>query len=798
MDTLRHDLKLAWRTLRAHPGFTTLAVLCLGIGIGANTAMFSPVDVFMLRPLPYDEPDELLVTWVTNAERGWEEVSHSVPDFLDYRAQSRTVDVAAYTGRSFNLAGDGAPERLSGTAVSYNFFRVFRETPVLGRGFVAEDEEPGAPKVLVLSHGLWVRRFGADPGVVGTTLRLDGEPHTVVGVGPERFTFPGDDSQMWTALQLDPAENRSWHYLPTVGRLAAGTTVDQARAELSAIAAGLAERYPDTNAGNGIAVMPLWEELFGQGFREGSAIATAAVMALLLIAAANVANLLLARATGRERELAVRAALGAGRWRIARQLLTESVVLGALGGVAGLLLAYPMVRGLIALFPPDLPRIDEMGLDLRILAYGLVVTLFAGVVAGLAPALHAARQDVNATLQEGGRSGTSGRRGARLRNGMVAAEVALAMVLLVSSALLVKGFLRVRNADLGYDPGNVLTLRVDLPEADYAEDGDLLRFHDVLLERVAALPGVHSAAITHRLPRTGNSATYYHPEEQSPDEGQWPVVSYRTVSAGWFETLGIPLVRGRPFGDADRGDGERVVVVNEAFAARHWPEGDALGRRVVLTSSTLTVVGIVGDARENDVDGPVASPMIYTAAAQVPPRELGLALKTSGDPLALAGPVRSVVLAIDPNLPTFDVMALERRIADSLQTDGIMAKIMLMLGGIALLLAVIGVYGVMSYSVSQRTQEIGIRMALGAADRQVVGMVVRQGARTVLVGAGVGLLLAFAASRGLSFFLFGLSPNDPAVFLSVALALLFAAFAATYVPARRATAVDPLIALRAE
>jgi putative ABC transport system permease protein len=775
---------------------TLLAVLCLGIGIGANTAIFSPVDVFMLRALPYPAPEQLVAVWNTHEERGWTDLNLSVPDYMDYREQSRSVDLAAFTGQSFNLSADGTPERLSGVAVSHNFFRVMATTPFVGRGFTEEEERPGASHVAVLSYRLWQRRFGGEPEVIGSTLRLDGETYNVIGVMPDRFDFPDADTEIFTPLTLEGTESRGSHFLGTVGRIAPGSSLEQARAEFTGLARRLEETYPETNASLGTHVVNLREQLFGAEFREATTIATLAVALLLLIAAANVANLLLAQTAVREREIAVRAALGAGRGRIVRQLLTESLLLGVLGGALGFALAYPGVKGLVAIMPDWFPRRDEIGIDGRVIMYGFAVTIVTSLLAGLAPALQTAKSDLRSSLQEGGRGSSFGRRGNRLRSAFVTAQVALAVTLLVTSGLLVKGFRRLTNVDLGFDPAGVLTYRIALPETKYPEDADRWRFTTLLLERLAGLPGVERVGATSRLPMTGSSATYYQIEGEEVPEEQRPVVRFLSVSPEYFEALGTRIARGRNLSYSDAEDAPLVIVVNEAFVRRHWPDEDPLGQRAVFSSGTREIVGVVPDMREPGLDQDAPDAMVYFPAAQSTPRYVGFVMRTAGDPLTLVGAVRRTITGADPDQPIYDVQTLERRIQDDVQANGVLSKVMVVLGGIALILAVIGVYGVMSYAVSQRIQEIGVRMALGARARDVVRMVVGQGGRTALIGAAIGLVLAAGVSRIMSIFLFGVNALDPVTFIGAAVALAVAALVASYVPARRASRVDPLIALR--
>lgn len=796
---LVQDVRYAFRSLWRRPGMTALAVLCLGIGIGANTAMFAPVDVFMLRPLPYEQPQQLVAVWSTNPQRGWDDLSLSVPDFLDLRGESRKLDIAAFSGRDANLSTDGTPERLGGLVVSHNFFRVLGATPTMGRGFLPAEDSAGAPGAIILSHGLWIRRFGGERDVVGRTLKLDGAIYTVVGVMPERFGFPDQSAEMWLPLGIDVAPQRGSHYLDAIARFVDGATIEDAQVELSTIALRLEEAYPQSNENVGARVIPARDYLFDEHFSSGSAIATVAVAFLLLITTANVSNLLLAQAAEREREVAIRSALGAGRGRIMRQMLTETLFLCLLGGILGMAVAFGGVKALVSIMPEGFPRVDEIGVDGRVLLYALGVTFIAGALSGVLPAMQATRQSVRESLQEGGTRGSSaGRRGGRLRNAFVIAEVAMAMVLLASAGLLVKGFARLNTQELGFNPQNLLTLRMMLPQAEYPDAVLQRSFIDRAAERIRALPGVTSVAVTSLLPETGNSMTRYTVEGQDTQAENPPAINFRIVTPEYFGTMEIPLVRGRIIEATDLPGAPRVVVINELFAQRHWPDQDPIGKKLIFSSGPREIVGIVRVARELGRGEDAPPPMIYFAMAQSPQRSFGFAVRTASEPLALVGSVRAALNGIDPNQPVYDVLTMERRIFLSTQADGIMAKIMATLAVVALVLAVVGVYGVMTYSVRQRTREIGIRMTLGAGARDVVGMVVRQGSRLALYGMAIGLVLALVASQGLSIFLFGVNPFDPATFAIVPVALGIAAIVASYVPARWATRVDPLIALRSE
>ena len=798
MRSIIRDVRFAIRVLASTPGYTAVAVLALALGIGATTTIFTYVDSVFIRPFPYPQANRLVIPTTADFNRGGQEMPYSAPDFLDIRAQSKTLDVAAHAGGGVNLSGTERPERLRRMQVSANFLKVLGVAPEMGRDFLAEEERPGAATPVILSHELWETHFDADRRVLGRSIKLDGFPATIVGVMPPRFGFPDQTAQLWTPLVLEGTGRRDAHWLGSVARLAPGATVEQARAELATIALRLEQAYPATNQRLGAMIVSVRDETYGPEFRFGSGISSVAVAFLLLIAAANVANLLLAQAAGRDREIAIRTALGAGRGRIVRQLLTESLILGMAGGVVALGFAYAGIRGLLVIMPSWFPRLNEMGLDGRVLGFGAAVSVAAAGIAGVGPALHATRHSVRESLQDGARGSSLGRRSGRLRSGFVAAEIALAIALVAGAGLLAKGFANLRSAPLGFQPAGLLTFSLTLPATKYPQDADLTRFRDRLLERAAGLAGVRAVAAGSGLPTMDGNATPYQIEGEDTPDGKQPIVGYRSVTPGYFATLGAVMRNGRAFTDADRTGAPLVAVVNEAFARRHWPGGNALGHRIVLQSGTRDIVGVVGDIREY---GPSMSPqqaLVYFPAAQLPTRTLGVALQTTGDPTMLAEPARSAVLALDPDQPIADVMTMDRRIAVQTQANGVVARIMVVLAVVALVLALVGVYGVVSYSVSQRTQEIGIRMALGAANGDVVTMVVQQSGRVVAIGVVIGVLVAAAMSRGLSIFLFGVSPFDPVTLTLVPLALAGAALLASYLPARRATRVDPLSALRAE
>ena len=797
MDIIWQDTKYALRTLRRGKGLIAIAVVSLAIGIGANTAVFSAVDVFMLRPLPYPESDELHTVWITNQDRGWGQVSFSVPDFLDLRDQSQTMRLAAIRGGIFNLSGNFDAEQLEGQYVTPDFFGVLGVQPTIGRAFTPEEARPGNDKVAIISDGVWRRRFGADPDVVGSSIIVDGAPHTLVGVMPPHFWYRDPGRDIWAPLAFTGEENRGSHFLQVLVRRNEDVTPEQALGEAQRLMGQIAMAYPESSAGHSAMMQTLHRDVFDVGFVAGTLIGTVGVALVLLIACANVANLLLTHAAGRDREVALRGALGAGRSRIVRQFLTESSIVAFLGGVFGVGLSVVGIRALTSIMPPEFPRVHEIALDSRVLLYTVVVTMLTGIIFGLAPALQSSKPNMTDTLKEGGRSGT-GSRGARLRKGLVVGEVALALVLLVSSALLVKGFARVRLADLGFDRTDVLTVRVLLPEEQYPDTAEVHDFHTQLLGRLAALPGVEGVGGIDAFPLQGYSVTYYVlGGEDFDDTTQRKLIGFKYALPGYFDALDIPVLRGRGIEDSDRIGATRVAVINQTMAERHWPDGDPIGEQIVAGSGPREIVGVVANTKDAGADVG-ESAMVFFAGYQTVDRFMAFAIEASVPMATLVEPVRAQVRALDPSIPAYDLMTMDALIVRSLGGDLIMAKIMSALAVIALILALGGVYGVMAHTVSQRTQELGIRMSLGAQRSNVMSMVVRQGTILALVGIVIGTGIALGVTRGLSRFLFGVSPFDPVTFSGVAVVLFFAGLAATFFPARRATKVDPVVALRAE
>ncbi len=796
MTTFLQDLRYGLRSLQAHPGFTAVAVLSLALGIGANVSIFSAVDVFMIRPLPYEDPDRLLHVFSTVPERGWTNNVQSIPDFLDIREQATTMNVATARGSAYNMSGDDEPERVSGNRVSWNFFEVLRVQAVLGRTFRPEEELDGEDRVAVIAHALWMRRFGADADVVGRTILLDDEPYTVIGVLPSDFWYGSTRNEIYTPIGVTGEESRGSHSWSSFARLEEGATMEQARAEVEQITARLEEAFSDSNQGWSAGVQPLHDEVFDEGFRMGSLISSVSTAFVLLIACANVANLMLTRVAGRGREIAVRRALGAGRGRIIRQLLTEAAIVSALGGALGIVVAIGGIRGLASLIPVWFPFRDEIGLNGRVLLFALALTAITPILFGILPALQSARPDITDNLKEGSR-GNVGNKGDRLRKVLVVAEVSLALTLLVSSALLVQGFFKIRYADFGWNESNVLTFRVTLPELSYPDDELVTGFHRRFLSSIESLPGVMSAGGTMLLPLQGDSNTFYQvPGQEYARLTDQPLVSYRFVFPEYFETLEIPILSGRTFDDTDRPDSRAVIVVNEVVAERHWPGENPIGKQIDFWDERREIVGVVRSTLDDD--GREARATAFISAFQSPTRAMSFTVRTEGDPAAMTSAIRSELGRVDPDLPMYAVQTMEELREVEQGGDTVMAKIMGALAVIALALSVVGVYGVMSYTVSQKSQEMGIRMALGAQRLDVLRMVVRQGTMLAVIGVVVGIGLASMVTRSLSFFLYGVSPFDPLTFIVVALTLLLAALLATVVPAQRATRVDPLSALRTE
>ena len=796
MDRVVQDVRVALRSLRRVPLVTTAAVVSLALGIGANASIFSAIDVFMIRPLPFEEADDLVVVFITDSERGWTDASASVPDYLDWRARSRTLDLAVWQNAGVNMSGTDQPERLRARRVTSNFFEVLRKAPVLGRGFTAEEERAGGPRVVVLGDGLWQRGFGGAQDVIGRVINLDGQPHEVIGVMPAQVRFE-TDPDVWLPIGFTGQELRNSRLLEVFGRVRDGYDIDAARADLTAIQSSLARAYPAANANTGVSIIRLQDEWFDEGFKQGSMIAGTAVLFVLLIACANVANLLLARAAGRDREIALRGALGARRATIVRQLFTESMLLALAGGALGILLSMVGIRGLRGLFPPSMAGVDGVVLNGRVLAFTVAISLASGFIFGMVPAMRSARLDLRGLLTDGGRGNTA-TRGGRLRSALVVAEISLALVLLVSSALLVQAFIQIRSNDPGFRIDDVITLSLTLPESRFADADRINTFTTELLGGVAALAGVRAVGATDALPMVSGSGRYYMvPGEPPPEPGREPVVSVRSITPGYLAAMDVALLGGRDFTRADVRDSPPVVLINQRMAAQHWPDRNPVGERIRFADVDHEIVGLVEDTRDDGLED-APRRLVYFASAQRTSRTINLVVHTNQPADRMAASIRDVVRGIDAEQPVYALTTMAAITAEELSGNMAMAKVLGTLALIAFVLSAVGVYGVMAWSVAQRTMEMGIRMALGAQRGTVMSLVLRKGVLITGLGIGIGLGIAFGTTRLLAFFLFGVSPYSPLAFTTVTVALALTGIAASLVPALRATRVDPIVSLRAD
>jgi putative ABC transport system permease protein len=816
MNNLWQDIRFGLRMLWKSPGFTVVTILALALGIGANSAIFSVVNGVLLRPLPFKTADRLV--FLSEWSQQVPNMSVSYPNYKDWRDQATVFDqLAAFRSAGYTLTGTGEPERLSAREVAASFFPALGVTPAMGRNFTADEDKVGANHTVVISHGLWQRRFGGNPNIVGQVVTLNNQSYTVVGVLPQTFEWQapvdlfvpieptlGDD--------LNARDDHPGIYL--IGTLKEGVGVEQARAEMTTITARLAQQYPKTNAGNAFTLAKL-QDRATEDIRAALLVVLAAVGFVLLIACANVANLLLARAATRAKEIAIRTALGAGRWRIIRQLLTESIMLALAGGLLGLLFAMWGVDALRAVIPDEVPRllVEGIRLDTRVLFFTLAVSVVTGLLFGLAPAIQISKSNLNESLKEGGRSATGSAHRNYVRSLLVVSEVALSLLLLVGAGLLMKSFLNLQRADIGFNPDHVLTTRIALPDARYTENAQIENFYRALLQRVEHLPGVQYAGLTRGLPMNGGIESGITIEGREVRDRKDTIVAVNlTVTPDYFRAMEIPLIKGRYFTDEDKTGAPPVVLIDEMLATRYFADQDPIGKRLRLGGQDapfpwMQIVGVVKHVKHYgpDEEGRVEIYRPYFQLLSMPNvpgarlnNSMVLAVRTTGEPTALTGAIRNAVLEIDKDQPISLVQPMTQIVAASVSSQKFATWLLAIFAAVALMLAALGLYGVMAYSVTQRTHEIGIRIALGAARRDVLQLIVGHGMRLTLVGVGLGLVGSFVVTRLLKSLLYGVSAADPLTYGGVALLLALVALVACLLPARRATRVDPMIALRYE
>jgi putative ABC transport system permease protein len=801
MQTFLQDLKYAIRLLIKAPSFTAVALGTLALGIAANAAIFSIVNALLIKPLPYAEPHRLVMLWQDQRARGGPENEWLAPaHFFDWRNRATSFEASTvFHGGSASLTGSAEPEQVRGWRVTADFFKVLGVAPALGRDFRAEDDRPGAAPTVILTHGLWIRRFGADPSLVGRTIALNRVAHTVIGVLPSSFTNPFASPEIFRPAQLNPVQpSRGNVTLQMIARLKRDVAFERAQAEMSAVGAALAAEHPATDKGTTIRLTRLHEEIVGD-VRTPLLALFGAVLLVLLIACANVAGLQLARASARVREIAIRAALGAGRARIVRQLLTESVVIGLIGATAGVLLSSWMLDGFTALAPEGTARLEEVRIDGMVLAFAVVLAVATSAVFGLAPAMQSVRTDVVSSIKEGVRS-TGGRQGTVTRGVFVAAQLALALTLLVGAGLLMRSLANIRGVDPGFDPERLLAAFIGLPANGYETAPKVRTFQTSLLERVNTTPGVSAAALVSVLPFSGDdtdTSFFIEGKPQPQGAGDTPVAWYRIVSAGYLRTIGMQMESGRFIAPGDLDTSEAVVVINRTLANRYWPNENPIGRRIRTGKYTCTIVGVVRDVHHRSLREDPRGEM-FLSYQQFQSRGMYLAVRTAAEPTGVLPSVRRHLASLDPNIPLFSVATMDRLLADSLSLPRMMALLMGAFAAASVVLSAIGVYGLMAYTVTLRTQEFGIRMALGAARSDILRLVVGQAGRLTAFGLIAGAIAALAAARFIRTMLFGVTSSDVPTFIGTALVLGGIALLASYLPARRAVRVDPVTALRSE
>lgn len=817
MENLLQDLRFGVRTLLKNPGLSAVAIIALALGTGANSAIFSVVNAIMLRPLPYGQPERLVMMWGTNSKSGFNQDSISVPNLLDYREQNSTLEqIAAYSQDDFNLSTGGEPIHCQGTFVTANYFSVLGSNPRYGRAFAEGEDQSSATAVVIVSDGLWRRQFGADPSVINRTVQLNDATFNLVGVmGPE-FQSPNPGDELWVPIALDGGDRlripsssspeqvkqRNRRFLTCLARLKPGTSIAVSQAELGNIASRLEQQFPNDNASLSVNLIAMHKQIVGD---IGSALAVliASVGAVLLIACGNVANLLLARAAGRQKEIAIRTALGAARGRIIRQLLTESVVLGLAGGLLGLALAFLGIKLLVVLNPPNIPRLNEINIDLIVLGFTFAISLLTGLIFGLAPALQASKPNLNETLKEGARGSSVGG-SQHIRRVLIVLEMLLTTVLLITVGLMIRSFVLLQRVNPGFNAQGALTMWVNLPVSKYGEDRQLRSFYQQALGRIEHLPGVSSVGVITSLPLTSNVIARF----RFTIEGRQPATpnerltaNYRAINGDYFRTMGISLRKGRPFTEQDNEQAPPVVIVNETMANRFWQSADdAVGKRMTVPSAGAAareVVGVVADVKHASLDADSGFEF-YVPYPQKPFNFINVIVRTQSDPMLLARSVQEAIIATDPTESVYEVKTLQQVVSDSLSQPRLYTVLLSIFATVALILAAVGIYGVMNNSVSQRLHEIGIRLALGAQRGDILKMVVGQGMILALIGIVLGLAAALIATRLMESLLFGVSARDLLTFLMIPVVLAVVAFLSTFIPAIRATRVDPMVALRYE
>src|SRR5215510_3013950 len=816
MDSLFQDIKYGVRKLLKDRSFTAVAVFALSLGIGANSAIFSVVNSVVLRPLPYKDSDRLVTIYSSLRQTGLEKIVVSAPELADFREQNNSFDqVAAYDFQGVNVTGGDEPERIRASLLSPNLLPVLGINPIIGRGFAPDEDQPGQSQVTVLSYSIWQRRFAGEPNVIGKTLEIDGKSIEVIGVMPFDFRFPDPDTELYLPLTIDPEllteNNRGSHFLNVVARLKPGVSIDRAQADMNTIAQRMSIEHSSTyRTGYGASVIAMRDDIVGE-VRPTLLILLGAVGFVLLIACANVANLLLARGVARQKEVAVRTALGATRPRLIRQLLTESTILAIIAGGLGLLLALWGVEFLVSLSPASIPRLNEISLDARVVAVTMSVSLLTGLLFGLAPAMQFSKPDLNETLKDVGRNSTDGRQRQRLRGLLVISELALSVVLLIGAGLMIRSFIRVQVADPGFNAENLLTMRLSLPRSKYPDFNRQTRFFQDLIERIQAQPGVQSTATINVLPLSGSTADRsFKIEGRNVIQGEpGPDEELRFISPGYFSTMGIPLLRGRAFTQRDNSESPRVAIVNQALADRYWSR-DAIGKRIAYSGlgegkpNWCEIIGVAGNVKhlgpdipaKPEVYLPFLQPLFSTATSTIGP--MYLVTRTATQPEALTGAVRGAIESVDSNQPVSNVRTMAQRISTALAQRRFNMLLLGIFAGVALLLASIGIYGVMSFAVTQRTRELGIRMALGASASDVLRLVLGQGLALTLIGVAGGLAASFVLTSLINSLLYEVSSTDSLTFAAVSVILIIVSTGACFVPAVRAMKVDPMVALKHE